>query len=585
MGQTRERRGASRIDSPDPRTFTHTAALPATAVRVRTALALLLLVANAICAADASCYVARGVDGKGVPRYEIVVGGSGVDAAVNLRYAIAPVGEGGKVGASTAGEADSVPYAPWGARLVPLNATAVRVSWNPPGFKDRSSDIVGYRIRRDGNLVHPRDLGADARVHTDATVPPNSTTFAYAVTAVNGFGEGPGAGIGASELPAPPQRVRAVMVGGAVISVNWSIPASTPDAIVRYEVLLDDNEAAITSVAAPPVNLTVAGGLVLGRAYIVRVRSVGSRGSTSVQFSQPPLVDFAPPPAPATVRVEVGARAPTIRWDPSERSGVPTLGYLVRRNGVQIAALNATSFVHAESEALAVGAVYVYGVCAVNAAGSGPMLESAPYAHATVPGALASLRASSYLNPYAVTVAWTPPSDVKSSAPASYEIHRNGARIASVPSSILSYADSGFAAGIVSYGVRAANSLGLGPFSNYTVDTLNIGVPTVTDAEMVFSNGVYTYRIWFQIDSYGVLGSNEGYQYNLFYTTCCSFWLSKTMESEMGILYTPYSSPISVDWGYNPAIVSVRMMVCVWYYKRCSPYSNTFDIRGAIPRY
>lgn len=490
--------------------------------RLSRALAGLFALALALGAAAApSCRWTGRAEGGG--RYELVVEGDGIDAAVAFEYEIAAhaYGANGPRGASYAGATESVPNPPRNARLVPVNATRILVFWDALPYI--SYDVLGYVVRRNGSPLHPSRLGASARSFADASAPPPGDPSVYAVAAVNAFGEGTPAVVATRELPAAPSGVRAEAINATALRVDWTPPVATPDPIVRYEVALDDGDAAVAAAAAPPIDV---GGLVPGQLYAVRVRAIGSRGSASMQVYPAALARLVVPPAPASISVAPLNGTAMVSWSPpASTPGAPVLGYRVYRDGAPIATVGALSLGHLDGATLSLGRLYAYGVSALNALGEGARTANASYVHVTVPGAPTAARATSYFNVRSATVTWSPPAAGAGGAPDGFEILRFSGGvpstrvvIATVGAAATSYVDA-TAYGLVTYAVRGINRVGAGPLSNdASVDTTNISQLRITDA-VIMGWGLYdqTIVLNYEADSYG------DYNYVWMYNLKCRF--------------------------------------------------------------
>ncbi len=172
---------------------------------------------------------------------------SGLTNGTTYSYTVSAAnaaGEGpaaGPVTATPQAPAPTKPGAPTGLNATPGDAV-VDLSWSPPA-SDGGSTIDHYVVYRDGA---PVGTSTGTSFH-DAGLT-NDQTYTYAVTAVNGVGEGPqSSSVDATPTAAPvvtapsaPQDLVGGPAKGRGVQLTWSAPASDGgSAITEYRIYRD----------------------------------------------------------------------------------------------------------------------------------------------------------------------------------------------------------------------------------------------------------------------------------------------------------------------------------------------------------
>jgi chitodextrinase len=127
-----------------------------------------------------------------------------------------------------------------------------------------------------------------------------------------------------------------------------------------------------TQVATPATTSFVDSGLSAGTTYSYTVAARDAAGnispnSTSVSVTTPSVADTTPPSQPAGLTAAAaGSTGANLSWNAST-DNVGVTGYIVRRNGTQVATPATTSFV---DSGLSAGTTYSYTVAARDAAGN-----------------------------------------------------------------------------------------------------------------------------------------------------------------------------------------------------------------------
>ncbi len=253
------------------------------------------------------------------------------------------------------------PAAPTGLATMPGDRQ-VTLTWDANG----EPDAAGYRVWRDGVQV----AVVTGTTWTDTGLT-NGVTYEYALRAIDTSGNDSATSDPAAETPrdavdpAAPTGLGVVPSDGEV-TLTW-------DAVVEYDVtgyLVFQDGVQIAATSGTSWTVT---GLINGQEYVFTIVAVDSSANESDPSDPVTATPADPPPAaPTGLVAEPGDAEVTLTWDVN---GEPDIdGYVLLRDGVEIATLTGTSYVDTD---VINGTTYTYTVVAVDAAG-GRSPESDP---------------------------------------------------------------------------------------------------------------------------------------------------------------------------------------------------------------
>jgi chitodextrinase len=258
----------------------------------------------------------------------------------------------------------SAPTQPTGATVTAANVTSVGLSWNA------STDnvaVAGYKIYRDGNQVGTVNSPSSLS-YTDTNLSPN-TTYSYTVAAVDTSAHVSAqssavAGRTLADTAAPSTPGTPVSSGQTMTSITLSWSSSLDNVgVAGYRVYRN------TVLVGSPVSTSLVDpSLVPGTSYSYTVAAIDAAGNLSQlspHVSVQTLVDSQPPTVPTNLSGTVSGQNIVLTWVAST-DNVGVSGYLVSRDGVQIATSVATGYTVTGAP---VGS-HTYSVVAVDAAGN-----------------------------------------------------------------------------------------------------------------------------------------------------------------------------------------------------------------------
>ncbi len=267
----------------------------------------------------------------------------------------------------------------------------ITLGWSVPN--DGGSTIIGYRLYRTpgtGTKVLLASLTGTEFVDTTVLMGVNYT---YMVTAFNAFGEGAPSNIKvlrtsqqtapATDVPAEPYFSSAVG-GNTSISLLWNVPSDTGDGpITGYNVYRGTSPLASQLLVSVPAGTTtyVDGATVYGTTYYYWVSALNQWGESGLSRVLSASLIVLAVPGEVDIEVTEGQGRITISWSAPDEGGSAITAYNIYRRGetgdrVLIATVPAgtDTFVDGSVEA---GLEYDYWVRAVNAAGEGPLPDTA----------------------------------------------------------------------------------------------------------------------------------------------------------------------------------------------------------------
>src|SRR5437764_565295 len=279
------------------------------------------------------------------------------------------------IGCVVAPAADTTPpTVPTGLVAVAISPTQIRLTWNP------STDNVGVT----GYLVYNADTGSVIATTTTTSfthsgLVPGSlvpgTTHNYRVSAFDAVpNHSPWTDPPVSvtmlppdtTAPSTPTEILVSAVSSSQINLSWA-PSTDNVKVTRYIVRRDGVRV------ATPVSTSYADiGLSAATTYSYTVAARDAAGnispySTSVSITTASAADTTAPSAPtAPTAAAAGSSGANMSWSAST-DDVGVTGYIVRRNGVQVATPVSTSYADA---GLSAATTYSYTVAARDAAGN-----------------------------------------------------------------------------------------------------------------------------------------------------------------------------------------------------------------------
>ena len=331
----------------------------------------------------------------------------------------------------------------------------VLLSWEPPS-DDGGLPVIGYNIYRNGEKIASVDNKTFS--YNDTSVDMREE-YTYYVTASNAAGEGSKSyDIKISwSVPSEVLNLQALRGDGYVL-LSWEPPKDNGGSkIVAYNIYRNGENIGSTSELTyndssvdMKVNYTY---------YVVAVNGVGE-GNKSNEVS----VAWSVPSAPQQLSLTRGDGIVTLSWKaPQDDGGTKILSYNIYRDGQKIATVDASSLSY-EDKNLDVTKQYVYFVKAVNYVGESDKSNevSVAWSVPSAPQQLSLTRGDGI-----VTLSWKAPQDDGGTKILSYNIYRDGQKIATVDAASLTYRDEGVdVKSQHTYYVTAVNAVGESEKSN-----------------------------------------------------------------------------------------------------------------------
>jgi chitodextrinase/glucose/arabinose dehydrogenase len=300
---------------------------------------------------------------------------TGRNPSTTYQYAVRATDAAGNLSALTANVPATTPAAPdttaptvpTGLAATPVSSTQVNLTWTA---STDAVGVTGYHVFRDGVQI-----ATVATTSFNDTGRNPSTTYQYAVRATDAAGNlsaltanVPATTPAAPDTTAPtvPTGLAATPVSSTQVDLTWT--AST-DAVgvTGYHVFRDGVQ--IATVATTSFNDT---GRNPSTTYQYAVRATDAAGNLSaltanVPATTPAAPDVAPPTVPTGLSATaVSSTQVDLTWTAST-DNIGVTGYLVFRDGVQIATVTTTSF---SDSGRTPSTTYQYAVRATDAAGN-----------------------------------------------------------------------------------------------------------------------------------------------------------------------------------------------------------------------
>jgi fibronectin type 3 domain-containing protein len=275
-----------------------------------------------------------------------------------------------------------------GAQTVPsaptLSATAgnnvVHLSWSPPN-SDGGSPILRYAVYRKatGATKYSSPIAKVSKGTTyDDSTALNGTSYTYAVSAINGIGEGPLSNEvqatpqnGTSSAPGAPTGLSATPGSGSV-TLNWTVPSNTGGSpITGYKIYRSTTSGAETLLASPTGTATsyTDNAATSGTVYYYKVSAQNAVGEGPMSAEASTTGTAGVPSAP-TLSGTTSAGVVHLSWTVPDDNGSAITKYIVVRDGVRLAVVGPTVLSYDDSTATT-GVAHVYQVRAANAVGNG----------------------------------------------------------------------------------------------------------------------------------------------------------------------------------------------------------------------
>src|SRR5213596_3733854 len=273
--------------------------------------------------------------------------------------------------------------------------------------------------------------------------------------------------------PSPPTGLTGAAAGSTGANLSWG--ASTDNVGVTGYVVRRNG----LQVATPATTSYADAGLSAGATYSYTVAARDAAGnispdSTSVSVTTAIAADTTAPTTPTGLTAAVaGSTGANLSWSAST-DNVGVTGYIVRRNGVQVATPATTSFA---DTGLSAATTYSYTVAARDAAGNlspNSASVSITIADTTPPSTPTGLTAAA-AGSTGANLSWSAWTD--NVGVTGYIVRRNGVQVATPATT--SYADTGLSAATTySYTVAARDAAG-----NISPDSTSVSVTTGSTAD------------------------------------------------------------------------------------------------------
>src|SRR5438552_124711 len=315
----------------------------------------------------------------------------------------------------------TAPSMPTGLTAAVAGLTAANLSWNA---STDNVGVTGYIVRRNGVQVATPTTTSFAVTGLSA-----ATTYSYTVAARDAAGNiSPNSAsvsitIADTTPPTTPTGLTAAVAGLTAANLSWN--ASTDNVGVTGYIVRRNG----VQIATPTTTSFADTGLSDGTTYSYTVAARDAAGnispnSASVSITTP---DTTPPSTPSGLTgAAAGSTGANLSWSASTYN-VGVTGYIVRRNGVQVATPATTSFA---DTGLSAATTYSYTVAARDAAGNiSPNSATATVTIAdttppTTPSGLTAAAAGST----GANLSWSASTD--NVGVTGYVVRRNGVQIA-----------------------------------------------------------------------------------------------------------------------------------------------------------
>ncbi|XP_067952178.1 receptor-type tyrosine-protein phosphatase delta-like isoform X2 [Watersipora subatra] len=324
-----------------------------------------------------------------------------------------------------------VPDAPRGFSVLPLNSTAVVLSWRRPSERNAKGVIRGYQIFKsalDDNGMRIGDpmvinlIDGFALNYTVTGLEPRSK-YIFQVRAFTVAGDGSPTGPKTVEtlgaVPSAPQNMHLEIVeeNPPTVRVSWNRPNQTHGPLLSYRIMwgkTSDQQNEIQSVNANQYSY-LATRMMKGTEYEFRLQAENSVNYGVAAVDRIRTEDGVPSGSPQSITpIYVSDSSARVTWrelDPRLRNGVITsyqVRYQDQADPIDLRAVN-TSETRVLLEDLTPGAKYFIQVVAFTSAGAGPTSHRVSYnTIQSRPPAPTNLNGTR-ISPTSIKLRWRPP--------------------------------------------------------------------------------------------------------------------------------------------------------------------------------
>ena len=389
----------------------------------------------------------------------------------------------------------TAPSTPTEILVSAVSSSQINLSWAP---STDNVKVTRYIVRRDGVRVATPVSTSYADIGLSA-----ATTYSYTVAARDAAGNiSPystsvsvtTASAADTTAPSAPTGLTAAAAGSSGANLSWS--ASTDDVGVTGYIVRRNG----VQVGTPVSTSYADAGLSAATTYSYTVAASDAAGnissdSTSVSVTTAGAADTTPPTTPTGLTAAAGSSGANLSWSAST-DNVGVTGYIVRRNGAQVATPVSTSYA---DTGLSIG-TYSYTVAARDAAGNispNSTSVSITIADTTPPSVPTGLTAAA-AGSSGANLSWSASTD--NVGVTGYIVRRNGVQIATPGSR--SYADTGLSAATTySYTVAARDAAGNTSPNSASVNVATLSAPPSNSADLawdaVTGPNLSGYRVYF----------------------------------------------------------------------------------------
>src|SRR5205814_522712 len=340
------------------------------------------------------------------------------------------------------------PTTPTGLTATVAGSSGANLSWSA---STDNVGVTGYIVRRNGVQVATPTTTSFADTGLSA-----ATTYSYTVAARDAAGNTSANSASASVTiadttpPTTPTGLTAAVAGSTGANLSWT--ASTDNVAVTGYIVRRNG----VQVATPTTTSFADTGLSAATTYSYTVAARDAAGNTSANSASASvtIADTTPPTTPTGLTAAVaGSFGANLSWTAST-DNVAVTGYIVRRNGVQVATPTTTGFA---DTGLSAATTYSYTVAARDAAGnvspdSASVSVTTGIAADTTPPTTPSGLTATVAGSSGANLSWSASTD--NVGVTGYIVRRNGVQVATPATT--SYADAGLSAATTySYTVAA----------------------------------------------------------------------------------------------------------------------------------
>src|SRR5213079_486972 len=389
---------------------------------------------------------------------------TGLSAATTYSYTVAARDAAGNISPNSTSVSITIadttpPTTPIGLTAAVAGSSGANLSWSA---STDNVGVTGYIVRRNGVQVATPVTTSFADTGLSA-----ATTYSYTVAARDAAGNiSPDstsvsitiASAADTTPPTTPIGLTAAVAGSSGANLSWS--ASTDNVGVTGYIVRRNG----VQVATPVTTSFADTGLSAATTYSYTVAARDAAGnlspdSTSVSITTASAADTTPPTTPTGLSAAVaGSTGANLSWSAST-DNVGVTGYIVRRNGVQVATPATTGFA---DTGLSAATTYSYTVAARDAAGNispdstSVSVTTASAADTTPPSTPTGLTAAA-AGSSGANLLWSASTD--NVGVTGYIVRRNGVQVATPTTT--SFADTGLSAATTySYTVAARDAAG-----------------------------------------------------------------------------------------------------------------------------